>query len=267
MCQNLPTTMTIFTMNTNIEMARSDGCQNLMFLALIRLIKRFRCPTPCKSHPPSLKAKVAVEAIKAHKTAAQIAQMFGVHPTQVAGRNRRWPVCRTSSATGASRCARIRHRKGRALQADRPTKSGAGLSQKKSWPHRLKNGADGSIPLIHASAFNSIANCWGVPHSTYYYQPRRESAEKPAIAPPTRPAVSEASAFRKPQDGRRVENLKRPCQVRLPVPLNKQRRPALPFILDRINLTWRARLWTNAALSASSGKATYVRLPDGRFHE
>ena len=85
MCQNLPTTMTIFTMNTNIEMARSDGCQNLMFLALIRLIKRFRCPTPCKSHPPSLKAKVAVEAIKAHKTAAQIAQMFGVHPTQVGG--------------------------------------------------------------------------------------------------------------------------------------------------------------------------------------
>src|SRR5277367_944793 len=38
-----------------------------------------------KSHPPSLKAKVAVEAIKAHKTAAQIAQMFGVHPSQVGG--------------------------------------------------------------------------------------------------------------------------------------------------------------------------------------
>src|SRR5947207_15502666 len=42
-------------------------------------------PRPRKSHPPSLKAKVAVEAIKAHKTAAQIAQMFGVHPTQVGG--------------------------------------------------------------------------------------------------------------------------------------------------------------------------------------
>ena len=38
-----------------------------------------------KSHPPSLKAKVAVEAIKAHKTAGQIAQMFGVHPTPVGG--------------------------------------------------------------------------------------------------------------------------------------------------------------------------------------
>src|ERR1700689_1452886 len=42
-------------------------------------------PKVRKSHPPSLKAKVALEAIKAHKTAAQIAQMFGVHPTQVGG--------------------------------------------------------------------------------------------------------------------------------------------------------------------------------------
>src|ERR1700704_496664 len=42
-------------------------------------------PKVRKSQPPSLKAKVAVEAIKAHKTAAQIAQMFGVHPTQVGG--------------------------------------------------------------------------------------------------------------------------------------------------------------------------------------
>jgi hypothetical protein len=30
-------------------------------------------------------AKVAVEAIEAHKTAAQIAQMFRVHPTKVGG--------------------------------------------------------------------------------------------------------------------------------------------------------------------------------------
>jgi hypothetical protein len=32
-----------------------------------------------------LKAKVAVEAIKAHKTPAQIAPMFGAQPTQVGG--------------------------------------------------------------------------------------------------------------------------------------------------------------------------------------
>jgi len=42
-------------------------------------------PRTRKNHPPILKAKVAVEAIKAHRTTAQIAQMFGVHPTQVGG--------------------------------------------------------------------------------------------------------------------------------------------------------------------------------------
>lgn len=42
-------------------------------------------PKTRKNHPPSLKAKVAVEAIKGHKTTAQIAQMYSVHPTQVGG--------------------------------------------------------------------------------------------------------------------------------------------------------------------------------------
>jgi len=40
-------------------------------------------PRTRKNHPPSPKAKVAVEAIKTQKTTTQIAQMFGVHPTQV----------------------------------------------------------------------------------------------------------------------------------------------------------------------------------------
>lgn len=42
-------------------------------------------PKTRKNHPPSLKAKVAVEAIKGHKTTAEIAQMYSVHPTQVGG--------------------------------------------------------------------------------------------------------------------------------------------------------------------------------------
>ena len=42
-------------------------------------------PQSRRNHPPSLKAKVAIEAIKAHKTTVQIAQMFGVHPTLVGG--------------------------------------------------------------------------------------------------------------------------------------------------------------------------------------
>jgi transposase len=49
-------------------------------------------PRTRKSHPPSLKAKVAIEAIRAHKTTAQIAQMFGVHPTQVGGWKRQAPA-------------------------------------------------------------------------------------------------------------------------------------------------------------------------------
>jgi transposase len=45
-------------------------------------------PRSRKSHPPSLKAEFAVEATMAHKTTAQIARMFGVHPTQVGGRKK-----------------------------------------------------------------------------------------------------------------------------------------------------------------------------------
>lgn len=41
-------------------------------------------PRTRKTHPPSLKAKVAVEAIRGVKTAAEIAKMFDVHPNLVA---------------------------------------------------------------------------------------------------------------------------------------------------------------------------------------
>ena len=40
-------------------------------------------PQTRKNRPPSLKAKVAIEAIKGHRTTAQIAQTYGVHPTQI----------------------------------------------------------------------------------------------------------------------------------------------------------------------------------------
>ena len=41
-------------------------------------------PRTRKNYAPSLKAKVAVEAIKGNKTAAQIGQTFSVHPNLVA---------------------------------------------------------------------------------------------------------------------------------------------------------------------------------------
>ena len=62
-------------------------------------------PKTRKSHPPSLKAKVAVEAIKAHKTAAQIAQMFGVHPTQVGGWKKQALAGLPDIFGNASKCA------------------------------------------------------------------------------------------------------------------------------------------------------------------
>lgn len=41
-------------------------------------------PRTRRSYAPSLKAKVAIEAIKGNRTAAQIAQTFSVHPNLVA---------------------------------------------------------------------------------------------------------------------------------------------------------------------------------------
>jgi transposase-like protein len=49
-------------------------------------------PRTRKGHAPGLKAKVAVEAIKGHKRTAQIAQMFGVHATQVGGWKKQAPA-------------------------------------------------------------------------------------------------------------------------------------------------------------------------------
>ena len=41
-------------------------------------------PRPRKNHPPSLKAKVALEAFKGVKTTSEIGQSFSVHPNLVA---------------------------------------------------------------------------------------------------------------------------------------------------------------------------------------
>ena len=121
-------------------------------------------PKVRKSHPPSLKAKVAVEAIRAHKTAAQIAQIFGVHPTQVGG----WKKQALAGLPDIFGNGREQMRQQSDADKDELYKrrrsgqpeSGVGLSQKKSWPHRLKTSAHGSIHDIRGSPSNSSANCW-----------------------------------------------------------------------------------------------------------
>lgn len=40
-------------------------------------------PRTRKNHPPALKAKVAIEAIKGNRTTSEIAQTFAVHPNLV----------------------------------------------------------------------------------------------------------------------------------------------------------------------------------------
>ena len=115
-----------------------------------------------KSHPPSLKAKVAVEAIKAHKTAAQIAQVFGVHPTQVGG----WKKQALAGLPDIFGNGREQMRQQADADKDDLYKQIGQLKveldflKKKSWPHRLKRNAHGSIHDIRGSACNSSANCW-----------------------------------------------------------------------------------------------------------
>src|SRR5271163_5067100 len=115
-----------------------------------------------KSHPPSLKAKVAVEAIKAHKTAAQIAQMFGVHPTQVGG----WKKQALAGLPDIFGNGREQVRQQSDAEKDELYKRIGQLKveldflQKRAGPHRLTTNGNGSIPLTRASASNSSANCW-----------------------------------------------------------------------------------------------------------
>ena len=117
-------------------------------------------PKTRKSHPPSLKAKVAVEAIKAHKTAAQIAQMFGVHPTQVGG----WKKQALAGLPDIFGNGREQMRQQSDTEKDELYKQIGQLKVeldflKERVPHRLKTDAYGSTPPIRASPCNSSAYC------------------------------------------------------------------------------------------------------------
>ena len=136
-------------------------------------------PRTRKNHPPSLKAKVAVEAIKGHKTTAQIAQMFGVHPTQVGG----W------KKTGAGRLAGCLQQRPRAdppagRRREGRTSTSRSVSSKWSWTFSKTDLAlsvderrrwiDPQHPHLTVQRQCQLL---AVPRSTYYYQPRPESAE------------------------------------------------------------------------------------------
>src|SRR5258706_13590673 len=114
-------------------------------------------PRTRKSHPPSLKAKVAVEAIKAHKTAAQIAQMFGVHPTQVGGWKKQALVALPDIFGNGREQVRqqIDVEKDELYKQIGRLKGGSWNFLKKELASRLTPTGHLSIRTIRASAFNS----------------------------------------------------------------------------------------------------------------
>jgi putative transposase len=109
-------------------------------------------PRTRKNHPPSLKAKVAVEAIKAHKTAVQIAQVFAVHPTQVGG----WKKQALAGLPDIFGNDREQVRQQADAAKDELYKQIGQLKveldflKKKIWPYRLRIVAYGSIPNMRA---------------------------------------------------------------------------------------------------------------------
>jgi putative transposase len=135
-------------------------------------------PRTRKSHPPSLKAKVAVEAIKAHKTAAQIPHIFGVHPTQVGGwkkqglaglpdifGNGREPMRQQADAEKDELYKQIGQLK---VELDFSKKElASSIEDRRRW-----------IDLRHPHlSVQQQCELLGVPRSTYYHRLRPESAE------------------------------------------------------------------------------------------
>jgi putative transposase len=134
-------------------------------------------PQTRKNHAPGLKAKVAVEAIKSQKTVAQIAQMFGVHPTQV-GSWKRQALAGLPDVFGNGR-EQIRQQADTEkdelykqigqlkVELDFSKKELASSIDKRPW-----------IDPVHPHlTIQQQCELLGVPRSTYYYQPRPESAE------------------------------------------------------------------------------------------
>src|SRR5580700_7272353 len=135
-------------------------------------------PRTRKNHPPSLKAKVAVEAIRAYKTTAQIAQMFGVHPTQVGG-GKKQALSGLPDLFGSGR-EQVRQQAD--AEKDELYKQ---IGQLKVELDCLKKELASSIedrrrwidPKHPHLTIQQQRELLGVPRSTWYYQPRPESAE------------------------------------------------------------------------------------------
>ena len=135
-------------------------------------------PKVRKSHPPSLKAKVAVEALKAHKTAAQIAQMFGVYPTQVGG----WKRQALAGLPDIFGNGREQMRQQSDTEKDELYKQIGQLKVELDFSKKeLVSSTKDKRPWIDAThprlTVRQQCELLGVPRSTFYYQPQPEGAD------------------------------------------------------------------------------------------
>ncbi len=139
-------------------------------------------PRTRKTYPPSLKAKVAVEAIRGVRTAAEIAKAYDVHPNLVAVWKKQALEQLPSIFAGA----------GAARPDSDPEKDS--LYQeigklkveldflKKEWPGTVEDKrrwVDAQHPQL---SIGRQCELLGLARSSYYYQPRPESEENLALS-------------------------------------------------------------------------------------
>jgi putative transposase len=133
--------------------------------------------TTRKSYPPSLKAKISAEAIKAQKTITELAQMYHVNPNLIAKWKKqaleglpeifRQPHHGNSSATEAEKDELFKQIGQLEVELEWPQKSlGLSIEEKRRC----------MAPHPHLTLARQC-ELLGLPRSTFYYQPAGETTE------------------------------------------------------------------------------------------
>ena len=96
---------------------------------------RGRCRHSGSSYSAEFKARVALEALKGHKTVHELASTYGVHPTQITHwkHQLQQEMPQIFSAGRDKRTTRPRSPPSAVVSTDLLTESGVGLAEKKKW--------------------------------------------------------------------------------------------------------------------------------------
>src|ERR1017187_4983258 len=147
--------------------------------AALRIEEERQCPERGRITRPALRPKLLWRPSRRTRQPLRSRRSSAfTRRRSVDGRSWRWPVCPTSSATVASKCARRPRPKRTALQTDRPTEGGVGLFKKKELTLSLEDRRLWIDPQHARLTIQQQCELLSLPRSTYYYQPRPESAEK-----------------------------------------------------------------------------------------